>query len=160
LTQYGLSPHPSLLMVVEGATELLLILHRTSAVRESLGRLVDIDNWRSNGLSFEFAHFTDKQLAAAIATINDSVAQIPVAQLVSHVRAVRDSGGNIASLLGRRSKIDLADTLWPALEGKIRAAEQRGTQACIPIVRVLDRATGLAREIPRRNIVIPLRPDA
>jgi hypothetical protein len=147
-------------MVVEGATELLLILHRTSAVRESLGRLVDIDNWRSNGLSFEFAHFTDKQLAAAIATINDSVAQIPVAQLVSHVRAVRDSGGNIASLLGRRSKIDLADTLWPALEGKIRAAEQRGTQARIPIVRVLDRATGLAREIPRRNIVIPLRPDA
>ena len=59
------------------------------------------------------------------------------------------------TLLGRTSKLYLSDALWPTLEKKIQAAQRRATVDRIPIIRVLDRATALARELPRQSLVIP-----
>jgi hypothetical protein len=73
---------------------------------------------------------------------------------------IRASRGSIAPLLGGASKLDLAEALWPVLETKIRLAQKRGTQLRIPVVGVVDRAVTLAHELPRKNVVIPLRPDS
>ena len=132
--------------------------HRTASVRESLDRLVYVETWNRRGLSFEFAHFTDRQLAGAIARLDDRPRQPSLSERTSQVGRLRTSRGNINNLIGWTSKLDLADELWPVLERKIRRAEQSKTEGRIPIVRVLDRATDLARELPRRNVVIPLRP--
>jgi hypothetical protein len=247
LTAYGLSPHPSLLMVVEGATELLLVprlmamlgvrtdpefiaLHdregvtknlsaliayavaprverdeggrylrlerpltrvlvvndaegpmattaqrerrrrawvdrmlrtlprqeRTPAVVDSIGRLVFVDTWRRNGASFELAHFTDRQLAAAILAVNPRVRRCGLAGTTTAVGNVRATRGNLDSVLGQASKVELADALWPVLERKVERARRLGTAERIPIVRIVNRAVDLARELPRRNVVIPL----
>jgi hypothetical protein len=63
-------------------------------------------------------------------------------------------------LLGRISKIDLADELWPVLERKMRRAERRRTEAKIPIVRVLDRALDLAGQYPGHGFLIELEPKS
>jgi hypothetical protein len=76
------------------------------------------------------------------------------------VGRIRASRGNLDSALGGRSKIALAETLWPVLKRKIERAETRGTEQNIPIVSVLDQATDMARELPRRNVVIPLKERA
>jgi hypothetical protein len=130
---------------------------RTPAVRQSLERLVYLETWRRSGLSFEFAHFTDRQLATAIASLDRRERQPTLTDRIGHVARVRAQRANLDQVLHRTSKPDLADELWPLLERKIRRAMGTRTEARIPIVRVLDRATHLAREMPRRNFVIPLR---
>lgn len=64
--------------------------------------------------------------------------------------------GNIAQLLSWGSKRDLADELWPVLKRKVERAQARRAETRIPIVRVLDRATDLAHELPRGDVVIAL----
>jgi hypothetical protein len=130
--------------------------HRTRSVRESLERLVYVDTWRRSGLSFEFAHFSDRQLAEAMTRLDRRPRRPTLAARVQHLLAVRERRGNIDRLMDGISKPDLADELWPVLAQKIHRAVRNKTERRVPIVRVLDRATDLAREVPRRNVVIPL----
>lgn len=130
--------------------------HQTAAVREALRRLVYVETWNRRGLSFEFAHFTDHQLASAIAQLDHRDRQPALRDRARQIGRVRSRRGNIASVMGGASKVALADELWPVLQRKIERAQQRKTETRIPIVRILDRATDLARELPRRNMVIPL----
>ena len=130
--------------------------HRTEAVRESLGRLVYVETWDRVGSSFEFAHFTDRQIALALARHDTRERQPTASQRTKLVAGARERRGNLKTVIGRKSKPALGPDLWPMLEQKIRLAQTRGTEERIPIVRMLDRATDLAREISRRNIVIPL----
>jgi hypothetical protein len=130
--------------------------HRTDAVRSSLDRLVYIDTWTTGGLSFEFAHFTDLELARALARLDHRRRGPSVQRWRQLASDCRRRHGNLKEIFGWGSKVALADELWPVLDAKITKAEKRGTETRIPIVRVVDRATDLARELPRRNIVIPL----
>jgi hypothetical protein len=130
--------------------------HRTAAVRDAIDRLVYVETWDRHGQSFEFANFTDHQLARAIDAVDTRKRQPSMARRVELVRDARDRRGRLDDL-GVGSKTDLAEELWPVLKRKVQLAERRGTVERIPIVRVLDRATDLAREFPRRNVVIPLR---
>lgn len=129
--------------------------NRTEAVRESIDRLVAVETWDAKGQSFEFAHFTDRQLALATAQI-DRRESLSLHKRIDIAGSIRGSRGKLDPLLGKASKIDLADALWPALQMKIARAEQHGTESRIPVVRVLDRAIELAHELPRHNVVIPL----
>jgi hypothetical protein len=131
--------------------------HRTEAVKESLDRLVYVDTWNRGGRSFEFAHFTDRQLAHAIARVS-ATGQPTLTALTNRVASVRASRGNLDSLLNDGSKVSLANELWPVLERRIRRAERNKTEGRIPIVRVLDRAIRIAHELPRGKVVIPLQP--
>jgi hypothetical protein len=131
--------------------------HRTDVTYEALDSLVHIDTWNRRGDSFEFAHFTDRQIAQAITVVN-SEGQLSLPVLIRAVAGVRSSHGNLKKFIGRRSKVALADELWPVLEKKIRRAERQKTMTRIPIVRVLVRATGIARELRRAHVVIPLHP--
>ena len=144
---------------IKRITDTLLPRHRTQSVRESLETLVSVQTWDRKGQSFEFPHFTDRQIATAINQLDQRERRPGLEQLTELVTATRSRQGNLGSV-GQFSKVQLAEGLWPVLERKMELARGRGTEARIPIVALLDRARDLAREFPRRNLVIPLRDDA
>ena len=115
-----------------------------------------VDVWNRGGASFEYAHFTDRQIALAIDGLDRRSRRPTLEKLVELVRKLRERHGNLEMLLHGTSKPDLAEALWPVLETKIGRALERGTERRIPIVRVLDRAINLAHEIRRSNVVIPI----
>jgi hypothetical protein len=130
---------------------------RTAAVRQQLTSLVEVMTWRRNADSFEFAHFTDRQLARATARLDRGRRQpTPRKRLQIIARLRRQSAGLEPLLQKRVSKVKLADELWPVLERKIERALAAGTDQRIPIVRVVHRAHALAHEFPRRNFGIML----
>jgi len=248
LTEFGLSPHPRLVLVVEGATELLLIrramemlgvstdedfisvqdaegvdkdlkallgflaprvkpdtegryldlirpptrflvvfdpegrvsteearskrrtgwvdrIHRAipcesknQAVREQIDPLVELTTWNQRGESFEFAHFTDRQIAVAIGRLPGHRQPQTLQAATTTVTKLRSVRGGLDSMFPNSSKGRLAEELLPVLEAKIRRAQSRGAVGNIAMVKVLDRAIELAYEFPRRNLVIGLRP--
>jgi hypothetical protein len=125
-------------------------------VREQVETLVDVITWNGRGESFEFAHFTDRQLAVAIDGVDQAHKPPTTKERIKWVASVRASGGNLDVLLGSVSKIELAEELWPLLEGKLRRAIRRKTVARIPVARVLFQAHAMASEFPRKNLVIGL----
>jgi hypothetical protein len=131
--------------------------HATPAVEESVGQLIFIDTWRRRGSSFEFAHFTDRELGCALANVDVRKRQPSLTERIAHLRDLRRQHSSINSAIAWGSKLDLAEALWPTLLEKVQRAESRGTVQKIPIVRVLDRALKLANEFPRGKVVIPLK---
>lgn len=129
---------------------------QTAVVRQQLGRLVTVTTWTRTGTSFEFAHFTDPEIAAASAQLDRRQRQPTYAKRLAVIAKIRAARGNLDELLGPISKVALADELWPVLEVKIERALERRTERRIPIVRVVDQAAALAYELPRRNLVIAL----
>lgn len=113
--------------------------------------------WTRNGESSEFAHFTDRQIAMGLLA-TATRGQISLAEATAAVTAIRLKRGNLSAACKGFgvSKPELADALWPTLESKIRSALARQTARRIPIVRVISRATHLANEPPRRNLVLAL----
>ena len=137
----------------------LLPEHRTSAVRTAVERLVHVATWNSKGESFEFAHFTDRQLARASARLDRRSRQPSPADRLQILGRLRTNHGNLKELLGSTSKVDLAEELWPVLEKKISRAQAKKTERRIPVVRAVDLATDLARALPRKNLVMLLREE-
>lgn len=129
---------------------------RTNVFREQIENLVEVITWRRNTDSFEFAHFTDLQLATAIDVLDRRQRKPSLAKLRELVTEARHERRNIDTLMHGVSKVDLADELWPVLERRIERALEAKTERQIPIVRVIDRAVELAHEFPRRNLVIAL----
>lgn len=130
---------------------------RTTPVRKSIERLVAVKTWNRKGQSFEFAHFSDRQLAVATAEV-DRRTNLSRAKRIEIAEGIRRSRGNLDPLLGGGSKVELADVLWPVLCRRVERARNLGTERRIPIVRMLDHATDMAHELPRRNVVIPRVP--
>jgi hypothetical protein len=143
---------------VKRLLETLPAEQRTPAVRKALDTLVYIEVWKRNGLSFEFAHFTDRELALASLRIDPKPDRLTLDRRIEIVGRLRQRRGNLNELLDVASKVDLADELWPILEHKIARARTRDTHLRIPIVRALDRAITLAEDVRRSNVVIPLGP--
>ena len=125
-------------------------------MRQQLDGLVKTTTWKRTGESFEFAHFTDRQIAHAIQTLDKRPRQPTFEGRVQAVARVRAKRGNLKTVLGYVSKPDLAEELWPVLEKKLTAAQRLGTQRRIPIVRVLEEALRIAQEWPRRGTVLSL----
>ena len=129
--------------------------HRGRVERQYVEPLVHIETWDRRGDSFEFAHFTDRQIARAILSVPGAHDQRTLADTVATVTNLRAQRGNLKSAVSGR-KLELAEALWPVLHKRIRRASKRHTETRIPIIRVLDRALALANELPRRGLVIPL----
>jgi hypothetical protein len=129
---------------------------RTDVVREQIENLVEVIAWRRNADSFEFAHFTDLQLATAIDALDRRPRKPSPSKLRELVADARRKGRNIDTLMHGFSKLDLADALWPVFERRIARALAANSERQIPIVRVIDHAVDLAHEFPRRNLVIAL----
>lgn len=119
-------------------------------------RIVEIRTWGK--LPFEFAHFTDGQLADTMF----SIAKVPYpkgrAKLIYAIRMQRtcDPTPNVGDVFWKRSglsKTRLADALWPILEKRIRQAIQQRQQGP-PIMRAIVRAYEMAAAPYRSNMML------
>lgn len=119
-------------------------------------RTVEIRTWGK--YPFEFAHFTDGQLAKVLL----SLASVPHpggrTGLVAAVHAERlSSSPDITAVgwpgRGRISKLDLAEATWPVLEHRIRRAIARGHKGP-PIMQAVVRAYEMASGAFRSNMML------
>jgi hypothetical protein len=133
--------------------------HRTAAVREEVALLVEVTTWNSKSESFEFAHFTDRQIASAMLKVPGRHGKRSIGEMCALVAELRAKRANLKTSLRGRGKVMLAEQLWPILEAKLRRAEARDTAERIPVVGVLDHALDLALEFPRGGLVIGLEPS-
>jgi hypothetical protein len=123
-------------------------------------RIVEIRTW--GRYPFEFAHFTDLQLARVMV----DAAKVPYphqqARLVRAINMQRthDPSPNVDDVFWRGSglsKTKLADALWPILEKKIRRAIDRGEPG-LPVMRALVRAYEMAAAPYRASMMLQRKP--
>jgi hypothetical protein len=124
--------------------------HRTPELRAQLELLVFVETWNRAGDCFEFANFTDRQIAPALRSLPGRQAQRSLADLTQIVSELRAEGRNLRSINRRLTKPALADELWPVLEQRLAG----GMPSRVPIARIFDRALELAGELPRRNLLL------
>jgi hypothetical protein len=122
--------------------------------RSELEHLVEVAVW-PDGDSFEFAHFTDLELAAAMCRQLGSRC-LSVAALQARVAKHRAERKDIKTMLPR-GKADLADLLWPTLRRRVVRAQKRGTHHRIPAVQVLERARQIVLDVPSGETALALR---
>jgi hypothetical protein len=132
--------------------------YQSDAVREQIALLVEVTTWNSKSESFEFAHFTDPQIASAMLQVPGRHRKRSLAEMSALVAELRAKRANLKTASRGLGKVMLAEELWPILEAKLRRAEARGTADRIPVVGVLDHALDLAQEFPRRGLVIGVEP--
>jgi hypothetical protein len=120
--------------------------------RADLEALVEIQTWDA---PFEFAHFTDDELAQAALAQRRPGHQITVQQLAAAFDQIRTTTKKLdlidASLRNHLDKVELADALWPVLKAKIEACTATGDFSDVPVAAAVWRAAELARQ-PRRNV--------
>lgn len=124
------------------------------------GRIVEIYTW--GRLPFEFAHFTDQELADAML----SIAKVPYphdrARLIRglSMQRTQSPAPDVEKVFWRSSglrKTTLADALWPVLEHKINRATQDGQkgpavmQACVRAYEMLSVSEGQPVILRRRR---------
>jgi hypothetical protein len=90
--------------------------------------LVAIRTWTKRGESFEFAHFTDRELARAIDKLDRRKHKPERERLLELVAQARVGRKNLKSLLRGFGKIELAEGLWPLLERKLDRALSKQTE--------------------------------
>ena len=109
---------------------------RTESVADSIKDLVTIETWNAEGDSFEFAHFTDRQIAVAVGEVyvppKRGKNPPPLPRRTAAVANLRRKGGNLETMLGNGSKVDLADALWPVLRAQDQACCQGWHRASHP----------------------------
>lgn len=117
-------------------------------------RVVEIVTWGPNR-PFEFAHFTDNQLADALLACAAAPYPGGRSALVTaiNIQRTRNSAPSVVRAWSNCgvSKVELADALWPVLERRIRTAIIRGTEGP-KIMRAVLRAHEMAMHSPRWSI--------
>ena len=133
----------------------------TPAARDDLRSLILIEAW-ADGLDFERAHFSDRELADAIMALGTAPAGTSAADVETLLAAQRQSAlaGHARGLEAiwrgwphKPSKVALARHLWPTLRTRIRRQRSRSGFDRIPVARVLLLARDLA-ERPRGTLVM------
>jgi hypothetical protein len=133
--------------------------YNISAAREDIAHLIHIDTWNPLSSCFEFAHFTDDQLARGITQIYDGPSMPHETKLLERLADFRARQVPVEHVWskwkGRKpTKVQLAQVLWPDLERKIAGGIKAGTLDNTPVARVLLRARELAMRTPRNRVVI------
>ena len=89
-----------------------------------LETLVEIHTWGAS--CYEFAHFTDEELADGIREIHRKTGNLTRDELIEAIAVERARNKDIKEVWSRweykPSKVDLAHVLWPVLESKVKAA--------------------------------------
>jgi len=133
----------------------------TPVARDDLRSLILIEAW-ADGLDFERAHFTDRELADAIMAIGTPPAGTSTPDVEAELATQRQRAlaGNARGLEAiwrgwphKPSKVALALHLWPTLRARIRRQRSRAGFDRIPVARVLLLARDLA-ERPRGTLVM------
>jgi hypothetical protein len=116
---------------------------RTEDMRRDLEHLIHVRTWGSN--SFEYAHFTDTELARALVSLSPSSAP-PLRELARRIRHHRDQHQNIEKVwanwrVNPPSKPRLAEALWPHLHTLIQNPPKTRR---VPIRSLLEEAIDIA----------------
>lgn len=126
---------------------------RSEAMRNELTEILHVYRWPEE---FEFANWTDSELAEALQEVSPDAAEIPREELENRISKHRAAGDTIKQIWNnwqpRPSKARLARTLWPALERRIRntsASEE------IPIVHMIEEAISIVHSTQRVNAMAP-----
>jgi len=132
---------------------------RTDAMRNDLALILHIRRWSEE---FEFANWSNQELAIALQSISQHAGSIPLDDLTSHISKHRNSRDTLSSVWTNwrpqtPSKVKLARALWPSLEDRIRTSP---TAEEIPIVEVIREAIKLMREVDGVNAMAPHRTPA
>ncbi len=124
--------------------------------REDIDTLVTVTTWETG--SWEFANFTDTELAKAIVKIVELPDGVTLEDVYSRVVGLRGSGltpniEHATSPWGKGvNKVRLAEELWPVLRRKVRQRMKRGTIDGLPAGRVARTALDLALQTHRRSV--------
>jgi hypothetical protein len=144
--------------------------NRAQISKSEIDHLIMIETWNENGESFEFAHFTDREIADAILSsykrdndLSDEelAARAPSpSQLEQNVRRRRENRQNLKGLWERwegkkPSKTRIAEELWPILKRLIEKEMASPNLREIPVVRVALRAVEMAGRMHRRSVMLP-----
>ena len=141
---------------------------------DELEHLVEIRVW--NAPCYEFAHFTDEELADGITAAHDTVNGWSRVELIAALKHWRDQGKDIKLVWYRGgptaqpnrwtgkweyevSKVKLAEALWPALLRKIQLAMAAEDAPVPPIMQVIADAYHLAQQRRYLSFVITEVPD-
>lgn len=124
---------------------------------EDLETLVVVHRWP--GKCFEFAHFTDEELATSMMSIHPSCGGLTPPELIDRVAAIRASGRDIKDVWDnawdpKPGKVVLADALWPVLKKKIDGARWSETEEMPPVADVVHEAYLLAQQSSYGSYVI------
>jgi hypothetical protein len=123
--------------------------------RADLEALVEVRTWGTD--PFEFAHFTDDELAQAALAQRRPGHQVTVQDLAAALHQIRTTTKKLdlidAALRNHLDKVELADALWPVLKTKIEACAATGDFSDVPVAAAVWRAAELARQ-PRRNVAV------
>lgn len=136
--------------------------HQSPTALQELAHLVEIQTWGPSVRNIEYAHFTDRAIAAAVVATGKASAGNSLATLTAQVAGLRQGGGNIKTIWRnwpdpKPDKLEVWRHLWPVLRARVRRAQVRGTESQIPLVRVVFDAYRLAVG-PRSNIVMRVGP--
>jgi hypothetical protein len=131
---------------------------RTAPVVEHVSRLIEIIVWPA---VFEFAHFTNGELAVAVRRAWKDAGGQPWAIRARDVARLRATSQNLEDLWRnarppRPSKPLVAAQLWETLVKRVDRALDEDATSSVPVLGALTRALELAREYPRARLWLKL----
>ena len=126
---------------------------RSDAMRNDLALILHVNRWPAE---FEFAHWTDGELAEALQEVSSFAADIPREELAKNISKHRAAGDTFKSVWANwprsPSKAKLALALWPALERRIRTTS---TPEEIPVVHVIHEAISIVHRTEGVSAMAP-----
>ena len=139
---------------------------RSQRALKQIGALVQVITWGT--VPWEFANFTDAELATAITksvslpsgqTRRDLIAALKAERAVGKTNPGRSP--NVEAICkawpNKFSKTQLAEKLWPVLQAKVQRDIASGKRLRVPAARVAARALHMAVEISGRSIALRIR---
>ncbi len=120
-------------------------------MRQMLTQMLLVRTWRHE---FEFAHWSDDELATALQNVSPHAAAMPPDELRQHLEKCRRNSGKIKSVWkqwpAEPSKVALAEALWPTLAERIAS---QASEDVVPIVRYIREGITVAADMIRIGAV-------
>ena len=127
-----------------------------------LDHLVEIRTW--DAPCYEFAHFTDEELADGIMAVHHTINSLTRDELIASLARSRSRGKDVKEVWSRWeykvSKVKLAEALWPTLLEKIRLCMTTRDAPVPPLASVINDAYHVALQWRDQSYVLTETPDA
>ena len=125
--------------------------------RAAIETLVQVTTWQES--CFEFAHFSDDELAQALLTVHCHHGGLDAKGLAAALGHHRQNGQDVKNVWKKwqppePSKRELARALWPKLQARLDSTASLPPENWPPIARVLHDAYIQARKVPRGRFVL------
>jgi hypothetical protein len=129
-------------------------------VREQLSDLIEVFVWDPNGASFEFAHFSDRQLAVGLQAVSPRAQGRPLDQLAAAIGEARARHAGLGFVWAdwespKPNKARLVSSLEDSLVRCVHDELSAGLAVAdaLPITRLVVRVLELASSTPRQGLV-------